>query len=103
MATICGGYLVGLSPARATEFSFLLGLVTLTCASVYKVISSGKNMLAAFDLGPLALGLVVAGITAFFAVNWFVSWINRRGMSLFAWYRIALSLLLIALLALDVL
>jgi undecaprenyl-diphosphatase len=98
MATICGGYLVGLSPARATEFSFLLGLVTLTCATLYKVISSGKNMLAAFDTGPLALGIIVAGVTAFFAVKWFVEWINQRGMALFGWYRIALSAVLTALL-----
>jgi undecaprenyl-diphosphatase len=94
MATICGGYLAGLSPARATEFSFLLGLVTLTCASVYKTISSGKNMLAAFDIGPLALGLVVAAVTSFFAVKWMVAWISTRGLALFAWYRIALSALL---------
>jgi undecaprenyl-diphosphatase len=94
MATICGGYLVGLSPMRATEFSFLLGLITLTVASVYKTISSGKNVIAAFDIGPLALGLVLATITAFFAVKWMVGWINRRGLAIFAWYRIAFAFIL---------
>lgn len=97
MATICGGYLVGLSPARATEFSFLLGLVTLTAASAYKILSSGKNMLAAFDTGPLALGLLLATVTAFFSVKWLVGWISRHGLALFAFYRIGLAAVLFVL------
>ncbi|MDR2844769.1 MAG: undecaprenyl-diphosphate phosphatase [Puniceicoccales bacterium] len=95
MATICGGYLAGLSPTRATEFSFLLGLVTLSAASIYKTYSTGKNMFAAFDAGPLVLGLVLATVTAFFAVKWMVSWMNRHGLALFAWYRIALAAVLL--------
>ncbi|MDR1498597.1 MAG: undecaprenyl-diphosphate phosphatase [Puniceicoccales bacterium] len=94
MVTICGGYLAGLRPARATEFSFLLGLVTLTCASVYKTIGSGGKMLAAFDLGPLVAGIVTATFTSFFAVKWMVGWINRHGLSYFAWYRIVLAIAL---------
>lgn len=94
MASICGGYLVGLNPARATEFSFLLGLITLSAASVYKTASKGKLMLATFENGPLLAGLLLATITAFFAVKWMVGWINRHGLALFAWYRIALALVL---------
>lgn len=94
MAAICGGYLVGLSPVRATEFSFLLGLVTLSAASAYKTYSSGELMLAAFDFGPLLLGLALATVTAFFAVKWMVGWISRHGLALFAWYRLALAAVL---------
>ncbi|MDR2512935.1 MAG: undecaprenyl-diphosphate phosphatase [Puniceicoccales bacterium] len=97
MATICGGYFVGLSPAHATEFSFLLGLITLSAASLYKGISSGGNIVAAFHLDSLFLGLIVAAVTAFFAVKWMINWINKHGIAIFAWYRILLALLLIAI------
>ena len=99
MATICGGYIVGLSPVRATEFSFLLGLITLSAASVYKGISSGKSIVAAFHVDSLLLGLIVAAITAFVAVKWMISWINKHGIAAFAWYRILLAFFLLAIFA----
>jgi undecaprenyl-diphosphatase len=95
MATICGGYLAGLSPVRATEFSFLLGLITLTAAAGYKLLGTGKLILAAFEAGPMVAGLAVAAVTAFISVKWLVDWIGRHGLALFAWYRIALGVALL--------
>ncbi len=91
MMTIVGGYLVGLSPARAAEFSFLLGLVTLSAAAGYKTLSLGPQMLAALDLGPVIFGIVVATVAAALAVKWLVSYLTRHGLALFAWYRLALA------------
>jgi len=93
MATIIGGYLVGLSPAKAAEFSFLLGLITLTAASGYKFVSDGGNMLAALAPGPVLLGCLVAFISAMLAVKWLVGYLSKHGLALFAWYRIALAIL----------
>ncbi len=95
MATIVGGYLVGLSPARAAEFSFLLGLVTLTAASGYKVVSDGREMLAALDAGPVLAGILVAFVSAALAVKWLVGYLSHHGLALFAWYRIGLAVLVL--------
>jgi undecaprenyl-diphosphatase len=92
MTTIIGGYLAGLSPAHAAQFSFLLGLITLTAASGYKLVSDGGNMLAALQVGPVLLGCAVAFISAALAVKWFVGYLGRHGLSVFAWYRIALAI-----------
>lgn len=92
MATIIGGYLVGLTPAKAAEFSFLLGLITLTAASGYKFVSDGGNMLAALPPGPVLVGCLVAFISALLAVKWLVGYLSRHGLALFAWYRIALAI-----------
>lgn len=92
MATIVGGYIAGLSPKHAAEFSFLLGLITLTAASGYKVVSDGSNMMAALDIGPVLLGCLVAFVSAALAVKWLVNYLSKHGLALFAWYRIALAI-----------
>jgi undecaprenyl-diphosphatase len=92
MATIVGGYLAGLSPKHAAEFSFLLGLITLSAASGYKMLSDGSNMIHALDLGPVLAGCLVAFISAALAVKWLVSYLSKHGLALFAWYRIALAI-----------
>lgn len=91
MMTIVGGYLAGLRPTRAAEFSFLLGLPTLTGAAFLKTYKSGALTLAAFGPGPLAWGCVVAAISAGVAVAWLVRFLTRHGLAVFAWYRVVLA------------
>ena len=92
MATIVGGYLAGLSPKNAAEFSFLLGLITLSAASGYKIVTDGSQMIRALEFGPVIVGCLVAFISAALAVKWLVSYLSRHGLALFAWYRIALAI-----------
>jgi len=91
MMTIVGGYVVGFSPRRAAEFSFLLGLITLTAASGYKAITLGPVMLKALDPGPALFGIAVAWISAALAVKWLVAYLSNHGLAAFAWYRFALA------------
>ncbi|MDA8163973.1 MAG: undecaprenyl-diphosphate phosphatase [Desulfobacteraceae bacterium] len=97
MMTMIGGYLAGLSPVRSAEFSFLLGLITLGAASCYKALKAGPAMLHIFAPGPLLLGLVVATVFAAIAVKWMVGYLGRHGMGVFAWYRMALALVMLVL------
>jgi undecaprenyl-diphosphatase len=95
MATIIGGYVAGLSPAKAAEFSFLLGLITLSAASGYKYLSDGSKMLEALSVGPVLLGCVVALVAALLSVKWLVGYLGRHGLALFAWYRIVLAVIVL--------
>ncbi len=92
MATIVGGYLAGLSPKHAAEFSFLLGFITLSAASGYKLVFGGGNMLSAFSIGPVFIGCLIAFLSAAIAVKWLVGYLSKHGLALFAWYRIALAI-----------
>ncbi|MFO7724584.1 MAG: undecaprenyl-diphosphate phosphatase [Oceanipulchritudo sp.] len=95
MMTIVGGYLAGLKPARAAEFSFLLGLITLSAAAGYKTVTSGPALFLAIDMGPLLLGIFTAFVSAALAVKWLVSYLSRHGLALFAWYRFVLAILVV--------
>lgn len=107
MMTIAGGLLVGLRPREAAEFSFLLGLPTLGSACLFKLAknvvaahqSGGPNLFEQLGVVPVIVGIVVAAVSAALAVSWLVSFLNRRGLAAFGWYRIALGLVLGALLA----
>jgi undecaprenyl-diphosphatase len=91
MTTIVGGYLAGLDPRRSAEFSFLLGFVTLTAATVFKSYKSGAAMIEVFGWSHVILGCVVATVTAALAVKFLVGWLSRHGMAVFAYYRLAFA------------
>jgi undecaprenyl-diphosphatase len=106
MMTITGGMLVGLKPRAAAEFSFLLGLPTLTAACLLagtKDIlrareTGGQNFIEQLGLFNTLLGLAVATVSAAVAVKFLVGFLNRHGLTPFGWYRIVLSVVLLALL-----
>lgn len=92
LVTIVGGLLVGLSMSAAVEYSFLLGVVTLGAATAYDALKHGQTMLQTFDVLPIAIGLLFAFIAAVLSVKWMVAYLNRHGLALFGYYRVALAL-----------
>jgi undecaprenyl-diphosphatase len=91
LATILGALFMGLSMAAAVEFSFLLGAVTLSAASIYDLLKHGQEMIHVFEFFPMALGLVFAFVSAMLSVKWMVGYLNRYGLELFGYYRIAIA------------
>jgi len=92
LVTIVGGIMMGLSLPAAVEFSFLLGVVTLGAATGYDAMKHGQAMLEMFPLFSLAAGLVVAFLSAVLAVKWMVAYLNRHGLAVFGYYRVAVAL-----------
>ncbi|MBI5517715.1 MAG: undecaprenyl-diphosphate phosphatase [Deltaproteobacteria bacterium] len=103
LVTIVGGVLAGLSTAAAVEFSFLLGLLTLSAAAAHDVAEDGRVLLASYGPVDLAVGFVTAMASAFVAVRWMVDYLKRKGLAVFGYYRIALALVVGALLLAGVL
>jgi len=91
MMTIAGGYFVGLSPVRSAEFSFLVGLATLTGAGILKGAKTGPAMIEVFGWAPVLLGLAVAFVAAALAIKVLVALLTRFGLTPFAYYRFALA------------
>lgn len=99
LVTILGGLLVGLSLAAAVEFSFLLGLVTLSAATFVAAAQDGGTVIDQFGIATPLIGIVAAAVAAFLAVRSFVAFLQRRELTAFGWYRIGFGVLVLILMA----
>lgn len=100
-ATIVGGMAQGLTRKQAAEFSFFLAVPTMFGASAKKLYDFYKDglTLSAADVQSLAIGNVVAFVVAMLAIRFFIGFLTKYGFRAFGWYRIAVGVLLLALLA----
>ncbi len=103
LITIVGGMLVGLSMSAAVEFSFLLGVVTLGAATIFDALKHGAAMIQTFTPLSLLVGLVAAFLSAVVSVKWMVSYLNRNGLEIFGYYRIAVAAVAAALILTEIL
>lgn len=94
MVTILAALVVGLDMVAAAEFSFLLALPTLGAATLFSAMKHWDALMQATGIGGLLVGLIVSGIVAALAVNWFVHFLTRRGLLPFGVYRIVIALVL---------
>lgn len=95
-ATIIGGLLFGLSRKAATEFSFFLAIPTLVIASFYKLYKHRELLDIATDAPYFAVGLIAAFISALLAIKGLLRYISHHDFLVFAWYRIAFGLIVLA-------
>jgi undecaprenyl-diphosphatase len=96
-ATIMGARVLRVDRATAAEFSFFLAIPTMLGATVYDLFKNWKT-LDWHGSGLIAVGFVVAFLSALVVVRPFVRFISRHGFGVFAWYRIAVGALALALL-----
>lgn len=87
-STIVGGLLVGLSRAKATEFSFFLSIPTLGAATIYKFVKDYDKLIQVCDLGTLTIGTIVSFIAALLSIGWLLRYVSSHTFKGFAIYRI---------------
>lgn len=98
-ATIIGGLFTGLSRAGAAEFSFFLAIPAMAAASGYNLLKTYKQLLngSFTDVqgNPrliLAVGCIVSFLVAWASIAFLMRLIRTRTFKGFAWYRIALAI-----------
>lgn len=99
LVTIVAALAIGLTTSAAVEFSFLLGLATLSAATALDLVKHGSELTDQFGIATPTLGAIVAAITAAAAVTWFVNYLRTRPMTIFGWYRLGIATLTIMLVA----
>lgn len=79
----------------ATEFSFFLAMPTMVGAAVYSGYKY-RDMFRPDDFAVFAIGFITSFIFAMIAVRGLLKFIATHSYAVFAWYRIAFGLLILA-------
>ena len=89
-ATIVGSLLLGTDKRSAAEYSFFLAMPTMAGAFAYDLYKNIHQI----DLNStlvIALGFVVAFLSALIVVRSFLGFVSRHGFALFGWWRIVVG------------
>ncbi len=85
------------SRPAAAEFAFLLAIPTMFAATAYQVMDLYfEGGLATEPWADLGVAFIVSTIVGFIAVKWLLRYIQSHSYVPFAWYRIGLGVLLLA-------
>ena len=95
-ATIIGALLAGLSRAAALEFSFFLAIPTLGAASLYALWEARRTLVSA-DLPVFGVGLLSSFFVSLAVIAALLRYVRDHDLRPFGWYRLALALLIVAL------
>ena len=96
-ATIMGALLLGVERRTAAEFSFFLAIPTMFAATVYDLYKN-RAVLSFDNSLIIAIGFVLAFISALFVVRSFIGFVGRHGFVPFAIYRIVIGAVMLGIL-----
>ena len=95
-ATISAGLVNGLDRVTATRLSFFLAIPALTAAGLYELKDVDPSVVG---MGQLAVGTVISFVVAYASIAWLLRFVSHHPITTFVWYRVALGLVLIVVLA----
>jgi undecaprenyl-diphosphatase len=98
-ATIMGALGLGVARPVAAEFSFFLAVPVMVLAVGYDSYKNWDAVMQGGSLGLMLAGLAAAFLTAMLVIKTVLAFISRYGFTPFAWYRIALGILVLVLLS----
>lgn len=97
-STITAGIFAGMDRVAATRFSFLLAIPATFGAIVKTQMDGGAGALMD-EPAIFAAGIVSALLSGLFAIRFLISYLAKHDLRIFAYYRIGLGLLVLALVA----
>ena len=96
-ATIIGALLIGISRTVAAEYTFYLAIPAMAGASLLKILDFGLNFTGE-EFATLIVGTIVSLIVSVLIIKFLMNYIKKHDFKVFGYYRIALGILVIALL-----
>lgn len=100
-STICAGRFLGVKPAEAAEFSFIMSLPVIAGAVFVEVVKDGVSV-AGLSTTNCVAGALIAAVVGWIAIGTLVRILNSGRFWMFGVYCIAVGLVSMALLATGV-
>ncbi|MFI1387953.1 undecaprenyl-diphosphate phosphatase [Streptomyces griseoaurantiacus] len=100
-ATISGGLFLGYRREAAARYSFLLAVPAVLASGVFELKDAAEG--GHVTWGPTLLATVIAFVSGYVVISWFMKFISSKSFMPFVWYRIALGILLFMLVGAGVL
>ncbi|MCX7775676.1 MAG: undecaprenyl-diphosphatase UppP [Spirochaetaceae bacterium] len=98
-STITAGLALGLDRPSAARFSFLLSAPIIAGAGAKSILDLADQLkngaMGSQDLMLFAVGMATAAVTGFLTIRYLLVYLQKRSTRIFAWYRIALALLIL--------
>lgn len=84
-STTCAGLIMGVEKESSMRFAFLMSIPVIMGSAVLGV----KDIItepAAFDVVPVVVGMIAAGVSGYFAVKFMLNFFKKRSLNVFAVY-----------------
>lgn len=94
--TITAGLFLGLNRETAARFSFLLSIPAVAASGVYEFYKSIPHLNNS-DIFSLIISTLVAGISGYYAISFFINFLKTRTNDIFIIYRLILGSILLYL------
>ena len=98
-STLTAGLFLGLDRSTAARFSFLLGIPTLTIATLYEFF---KEALGKVDLGLVFVGTLSSFAFSYLSIAWLMRYLQTQSTWVFIWYRLAFGVTILTAIATQV-
>jgi undecaprenyl-diphosphatase len=95
-STLTTALFLGLERQTAARFSFLLGIPTLTIATLYQFF---KEALGKIDLIVVLFGTLSAFAFSYISIAWLLRYLQTKNTWIFVWYRLAFGAVILGAIA----
>ncbi|MER6137868.1 undecaprenyl-diphosphate phosphatase [Streptomyces sp. NPDC001815] len=100
-ATISGGLLMGYTREAAARYSFLLAIPAVLASGAFELKDASES--GHVSWGPTVFATIIAFLVGYAVIAWFMKFITTKSFMPFVYYRVALGILIIALVSMGVL
>jgi len=97
-STLTTAMFLGLQRGTAARFSFLLGIPTLTIATLFQARKAFGNI---DSIIALLAGTISTFIFSYLAIAWLLKYLQSQSTWVFVWYRLAFGFTLLASVAIG--
>lgn len=102
-ASTAAGLLTGFDRVATTRLAFFLGIPALVGAGVLQLVSHYDEIGGGVGWAATVIGTIVSLVVGYVCIDWLLKFVANHTFKVFIWYRLALGLVLVALLVAGIL